>query len=97
MRVPLPIVVSFSTSEPRPTTTLSAISTRSRTHDWSPRMQSAPIVEPAKTLPPVAVPAHEAEELLALEAERLGGVDLRDVDVAGTRLPLAVRLGALPG
>src|SRR4029079_17743806 len=30
-----PIVVSFSTSEPRPTTTSSPIVTRSRTQDWS--------------------------------------------------------------
>jgi hypothetical protein len=28
IRVPLPMLVSFSTSEPRPTTTSSAISTR---------------------------------------------------------------------
>src|SRR5262245_41442685 len=53
MRVPRPTVVSFSTSEPRPTTTSSAIVTRSRTHDWSPRMQPAPIDAPANTIAPV--------------------------------------------
>src|SRR5712691_7035478 len=53
IRVPLPMLVSFSTSEPRPTTTSSAISTRSRTQDWSPRMHPAPILEPAKTIAPV--------------------------------------------
>ena len=37
-----PIVVSFSTSDPRPTTTSSPIWTRSRTHDWSPRITRAP-------------------------------------------------------
>src|SRR6185312_15907691 len=45
-----PIVVSFSISEPRPSTTSSPTSTRSRTQDWSPRMTRAPIVEPAKTI-----------------------------------------------
>ena len=48
-----PIVVSFSTSEPRPTTTSSPIATRSRMHDWSPMMTRAPIVVPAKTTAPV--------------------------------------------
>src|SRR4051794_6703056 len=176
MRVPLPIDVSFSTSEPRPTTTSSATVTRSRTHDWSPRMQPAPIDEPAKTIAPVettvpapivvggsgsrfavdrgpsvgclpttapsstrtpspstvpswtiavgwtsatqrlrqpverthdaravlghlaavAVAADQPEELLALELQGLVRRDLRDVDVARPRLPLAVRLGALP-
>ena len=54
-----PIVVSFSTREPRPTTTSSAISTRSRTHDWSPRITRSPTVVPAKTIAPVetTVPA----------------------------------------
>src|SRR5438552_17584944 len=53
MRVPRPIVVSFSTSEPRPMRTSSAITTRSRTQDWSPRTHPAPIVVPAKTIAPV--------------------------------------------
>ena len=48
-----PTVVSFSISEPRPRTTSSPTSTRSRTQDWSPRMTRAPIVEPAKTIAPV--------------------------------------------
>src|SRR3954471_14557024 len=199
MRVPLPIVVSFSTSAPRPTTTFSAISTRSRTHDWSPTMQAAPILEPAKTIAPaeitvppptsvggrgsrfavdfapsvgclptnafsstrtpspstvpgytvavgwtsaiaplrhprrgclrhlagsvepmpaerrgkaveraddaravlghlaaVALSPDQPQELLAFEPKRLGGVDLRDVDVAGARLPFPIRLGPLP-
>jgi hypothetical protein len=48
-----PIVVSFSTSEPRPSTTSSPTTTRSRTHDWSPRMTRAPILEPAKTTAPL--------------------------------------------
>jgi hypothetical protein len=48
-----PTTVSFSINEPRPRTTSSPISTRSRTHDWSPRMTRAPIVEPAKTIAPV--------------------------------------------
>ena len=51
--VSAPIVVSFSTSEPRPSTTSSPIVTRSRTHDWSPRITRAPIREPAKTIAPV--------------------------------------------
>ena len=42
-------------------------------------------------------PDDEAEELAALELERLVGGDLRDVDVAGARLPLAVRVDRLPG
>src|SRR5581483_9604490 len=176
MREPAPTVVSFSISEPRPTTQSSPSSTRSRMQDWSPTMQPAPIVAPAKTIAPVemTVPAptvaggsgsrlaverapsvgcfpitacsstrtpspstvpgwttavgwtsgieglrqhlerandacavarhlravvlaaHELEEEGALEPERLGRGDLRDVDVAGARLPLAVRLGALP-
>ena len=53
MRVPLPTVVSFSISEPRPRMQSSASATRSRMHDWSPTMQLAPIVEPAKTIAPV--------------------------------------------
>ena len=53
IRVPAPTVVSFSISEPRPRTQLSAICTRSRMQDWSPTMQLAPIVEPAKTIAPV--------------------------------------------
>src|SRR3954468_20231149 len=48
-----PMVVSFSTSEPRPRTTSSPIATRSRTHDWSPRITRAPTVVPAKTTAPV--------------------------------------------
>ncbi len=48
-----PIVVSFSTSEPRPMTTSSPTVTRSRTHDWSPRITRSPIVVPAKTTAPV--------------------------------------------
>src|SRR3990170_105945 len=48
-----PMDVSFSTSEPRPRTTSSPIVTRSRTHDWSPRMTRAPICEPAKTIAPL--------------------------------------------
>jgi hypothetical protein len=45
--------VSFSTSEPLPSTTSSLISTRSRTQDWSPRITRAPMREPAKTIAPV--------------------------------------------
>src|SRR6201984_1066238 len=48
-----PIVVSFSTSEPRPITTSSPTTTRSRTQDWSPRMTRRPILVPAKTTEPV--------------------------------------------
>ncbi len=51
--VSAPIVVSFSTSEPRPTTTSSPIVTRSRTQDWSPRITRAPIFDPAKRIAPV--------------------------------------------
>src|SRR5690242_36924 len=51
--VSAPIVVSFSTSEPRPITTSSPTTTRSRTHDWSPRMTRAPTFVPAKTIAPV--------------------------------------------
>src|SRR4051812_5408046 len=171
-----PTVVSFSISEPRPSTTSSAIVTRSRTHDWSPRITRAPTVVPAKTIAPVetivpspitaggsgsrlavergesdgcfpttapsstltpapstvpgwttalgwmsadkalrqpveraddaravlgrlatvALACDQAQELLALELQRLVGRDLRDVDVARPRLPLAVRVGALP-
>ena len=55
IRVRAPIVVSFSTSEPRPTTTSSPIVTRSRTQDWSPRITRAPTVEPANTMAPVEI------------------------------------------
>ncbi len=48
-----PIVVSFSTRQPLPTTTSSPIVTRSRTQDWSPRMTRAPIELPANTMAPV--------------------------------------------
>src|SRR5438067_13123872 len=48
-----PIVVSFSTREPRPITTSSPTETRSRTHDWSPRITRAPTRAPAKTTAPV--------------------------------------------
>src|SRR4051812_3890161 len=48
-----PIVVSFSTSEPRPMTTSSPISTRSRTQAWSPTITRAPSFVPAKTTAPV--------------------------------------------
>ena len=48
-----PIVVSFSTSEPRPSTTSSPISTRSRTQDWSPRITRAPIRDPATMHPQI--------------------------------------------
>ncbi len=51
--VSAPMVVSFSTSEPRPMTTSSPTSTRSRTHDWSPTITRAPIRVPAKTIAPV--------------------------------------------
>ena len=47
-------------------------------------------------LGPVALARDEAQELLALELERLVGRDLRDRDVAGARLPLAVAVRALP-
>src|SRR6187401_987199 len=53
MRVRAPIVVSFSTSAPRPITTSSATATRSRTHAWSPTITRAPSVAPAKTIAPV--------------------------------------------
>ena len=48
-----PTVVSFSTSEPRPITTSSPISQRSRTQAWSPTITRSPIVVPAKTTAPV--------------------------------------------
>jgi hypothetical protein len=48
-----PIVVSFSMSDPRPITTSSPTTTRSRTHDWSPRITRAPTFVPAKTTAPV--------------------------------------------
>jgi len=51
--VSAPIVVSFSMSEPRPRTTSSPMVTRSRTHDWSPSITRAPILDPAKTIAPV--------------------------------------------
>src|SRR5262245_25055343 len=49
-----------------------------------------------RDLLPVALAARAREEMLALEAQRLVGRDLRDHDVAGARLPLAVALRALP-
>jgi hypothetical protein len=52
-RVRAPIVVSFSTSEPRPMTTSSPRRHRSRTHAWSPTMTPRPSVVPAKTTAPV--------------------------------------------
>src|SRR5437763_7948899 len=53
MRVPVPTVLSFSISDPRPRMQSSPRSTRSRMHDWSPTMQFAPIVVPANTIAPV--------------------------------------------
>jgi hypothetical protein len=53
IRVMEPIVVSFSTSDPRPSTTSSPSVTRSRTQDWSPRITRAPIRDPANTIAPV--------------------------------------------
>jgi hypothetical protein len=50
-----PTVVSFSTSEPRPMTTSSPISHRSRTQAWSPTMTRAPTRVPAKTTAPVEI------------------------------------------
>ena len=51
--VSAPMVVSFSTSTPRPMTTSSPTSTRSRTHAWSPTTTRAPMRVPAKTIAPV--------------------------------------------
>ena len=51
--VSAPMVVSFSTSEPRPMTTSSPTVTRSRTHAWSPTITRAPRRVPAKTIAPV--------------------------------------------
>ena len=48
-----PIDVSFSTSEPRPMTTSSPTTQRSRTHAWSPTITRAPKRVPAKTVAPV--------------------------------------------
>ncbi len=48
-----PTVVSFSMSEPRPTTTSSPMSQRSRTHAWSPTITRAPRRVPANTTAPV--------------------------------------------
>ena len=44
----------------------------------------------------VALAGDQREEVAALEPQRLVGRDLRAVDVAGPRLPLAVLLGRLP-
>src|SRR5581483_5582856 len=55
MRVRAATVVSFSTREPRPTTTSSPSSHRSRTHAWSPTMTRAPTRVPAKTIAPVEI------------------------------------------
>ena len=53
------MAVSFSTSEPRPTTTSSPSVQRSRMQAWSPTTAPSPIVVPAKTIAPVetTVPA----------------------------------------
>src|SRR4051795_7490350 len=51
-RVRAPIDVSFSTWEPRPMTTSSPSSHRSRTQAWSPTMTPTPSVVPAKTTAP---------------------------------------------
>ena len=48
-----PIDVSFSTREPRPRTTSSPTSQRSRMQAWSPTITRAPSREPAKTTAPV--------------------------------------------
>src|SRR5512132_1751153 len=50
-----PTVVSFSTSDPRPTTTSSPRVTRSRTQAWSPTITRLPTVVPAKTIAPVEI------------------------------------------
>ncbi len=79
MRVPPPIVVSFSISEPRPRMQSSSMVTRSRMHDWSPTMQPAPIAEPANTIAPVeidgAVADRRRRQRLALR--RRGGAERR--------------------
>src|SRR5919201_449773 len=51
--VTAPINVSFSTSDPRPITTSSPTTQRSRTHAWSPTITRAPTRVPAKTTAPV--------------------------------------------
>ena len=45
---------------------------------------------------PVALAADQVEERLAFEPQRLGRVHLRNVDVAGPGLPLAVCRGLPP-
>src|SRR6266508_530775 len=55
--VTAPMVVSFSISVPRPTTTSSPSVTRSRTQAWSPTITRAPIRVPAKTIAPVETTA----------------------------------------
>src|SRR6266508_3316692 len=120
--VSAPIVVSFSTREPRPMTTSSPTTQRSRTQAWSPTITRAPIFVPAKTIAPVdtmvpgpsssgasasrcaiargldavALAAHEREEVLALELERLVVRDVRNVDRPRARHPLAVVRRRLP-
>ena len=66
------MVVSFSTSEPRPITTSSPIAQRSRTQAWSPTITRSPTVVPAKTIAPVEtiVPAPSSS---GGSSSRLGG------------------------
>src|ERR671933_51161 len=82
--VSAPTVVSFSTSAPRPTTTSSPIVTRSRTHDWSPRMTRAPILVPAKTTAPVETmvpgPISSGASGSRLAVERVAVVDVAPRD-----------------
>src|SRR5438034_1374147 len=80
-----PIVVSFSTSEPRPITTSSPTTTLSCTHD----------LEAVAHLAPVPALLHEPHEVRAFEPQRLGVRELGAEGVARAGPPLAVRLGRL--
>ncbi len=69
-----PIVVSFSTSAPRPITTSSPTTQRSRTQAWSPTITRAPIDVPAKTTAPVETtvpgPSSSGDSSSAVVVER---------------------------
>src|SRR5919109_463251 len=75
-----PIVVSFSTREPRPMTTSSPTTQRSRTHAWSPTTTRAPIRQPSPTTVPgyttaVGATSASGKRLLQRVLELLQGAD----------------------
>src|SRR5262249_42823434 len=91
-----PTMAPSWTTTPSPSTVPSAIAAAA-TRPRQPLERAHDQGAGARHRLPVAFTAHEREEVLALESQRLVGRDLRDRDVARARLPLAIALRSLPG